>query len=116
MIERGQIYWCALDPVQGHEQGATRPAVIVSADAYNASRSPLVAIVPLTRAAAKNPLHLPLTREQTGLETASTALIDHARFIDRSRLRGVAAGRLDAVALAMLDRHLARVLGLPLGS
>lgn len=116
MIERGQIYWCALDPVEGHEQGATRPAIIVSADAYNASRSPLVAIVPLTRAAAKNPLHLQLTPEQTGLETPSTALIDHARFIDRRRLRGVATGRLDAVALAWLDRNLARVLGLALGS
>jgi mRNA-degrading endonuclease toxin of MazEF toxin-antitoxin module len=35
VIERGQIFWCGLDPVEGHEQGATRPVVIVSADSYN---------------------------------------------------------------------------------
>ena len=27
MIEKGQIYWCSLDPVKGHEQGLTRPVV-----------------------------------------------------------------------------------------
>ena len=41
-----------------------------------------------------------------------TALIDHARFVDRSRLRGVTIGRLNPDALALLDRHLGRVLGL----
>lgn len=112
VIERGQIFWCALDPVEGHEQGATRPVVIVSADLYNASRSPLTAIVPLTRAPAKNPLHLTLSPEQTGLDTPSTALIDHARFIDRGRLRGAAIGKLQPSAMALVDRNLSRVFGL----
>lgn len=112
VIERGQIFWCELDPVHGHEQGATRPVIVVSADAYNASRSPLVAIVPLTRAPAKNPIHLPLAPEQTALDAPATALVDHARFIDRGRLKGASAGRLQASALLLLDRHLARVLGL----
>jgi len=102
-----------LDPAQGHEQGATRPVVIVSADAYNSSRSPLVGIVPLTRAPAKNPIHLAFSPQQTGLDMPSTALIDHARFIDRGRLLGAAIGKLVPDALALLDRHLARVFGLP---
>jgi mRNA interferase MazF len=112
VIERGQIYWCGLDPVQGHEQSAKRPAIVVSADAYNASRSPLVAIVPLTRAPAKNPIHVAFSSEETGLDSPSTALVDHARFVDRRRLRGVPAGRLQAAALALLDGHLALVFGL----
>jgi mRNA interferase MazF len=112
VIERGQIYWCGLDPVQGHEQGATRPVVIVSADQYNKTRSPLVAVVPLTRAPAKTPLHLRLPADHTGLESESTALIDHARFLDRARIRGTSAGRLSPSALATLDRLLSRVLGL----
>lgn len=112
VIERGQVYWCGLDPIQGHEQGAIRPVVIVSADAYNKTQSPLVAVVPLTKAPAKTPVHLRFPAAETELETDSTALIDHARFLDRSRLRGAPIGRLKPSALAMLDRHLIRVLGL----
>ena len=112
VIERGQIYWCGLDPIQGHEEGKTRPVVIISADAYNKTQSPLTAVVPLTKAAAKTPLHLRFSRLQTGLEIDSTVLTDHARFLDRSRLRGNAIGRLRADALALLDLQLARVFGL----
>ncbi len=111
-MEKGQIYWCALDPVQGHEQGFTRPVVIVSADAYNQSRSPLIGIVPVTKSPAKNPLHLRFTPDETGLDSDSTALTDHARFIDRSRLKGSAVGRLVPAALSQLDRQLSRLLGL----
>jgi mRNA-degrading endonuclease toxin of MazEF toxin-antitoxin module len=112
VIERGQIYWCALDPIQGHEQGATRPVIVVSADAYNKTQSPLAAVVPLTKAAAKTPLHLRFSQEDTGLRTESTVLTDHARFVDPSRLRGTPIGRLQPAALALLDQPLGRVLGL----
>lgn len=71
VIETGQIYWCALDPIQGHEQGATRPVIVVSADAYNKTQSPLAAVVPLTKAAAKTPLHLRFSQEDTGLRMDS---------------------------------------------
>jgi len=112
VIERGQIYWCGLDPVQGHEQGKTRPVVIISSDSYNKSRSPLTAIVPLTSSPGKNPIHLSLSPADTGLDSASTALIDHARFIDRSRLKGEPIGRVQPVAMALLNRQLTRVFGL----
>ena len=139
VIVRGQIFWCGLDPVQGHEQGALRPVIIISADAYNLSRSPLVAVVPLTRTPAKNPLrlertgrvgpaptspHLPgrsesvvrvpekFSTKQTGLDAPSTALVDHARFLDRRRLQGAPIGHLQTEALSRLDHHLARVFGL----
>ena len=111
-MRRGEILWCDLEPRRGHEQGNLRPVVIVSVDAYNETRSPLVAIVPLTRALAKNPLHVALSTDETGLESASTALIDQARFIDRSRLRREPAGTLTGSAQARVDRNLARVLGL----
>ena len=112
MIARGQIYWCTLDPVQGHEQGSVRPVVVVSADAYNKTQSPLVAVVPLTKVPPKTPLHLSFAAAETGLDLPSTVLVDHARFVDRSRLRGEAAGHLNAEALSRLDRQLRRVLSL----
>ena len=113
-MRRGEILWCDLEPRRGHEQGEVRPVVIVSDDAYNESRSPLVGIVPLTRAAAKNPLHVAIAVEESGLDSESTALIDHARFIDRSRLRAKAAGKLTRSAQSRVDRNLARVFGLVL--
>lgn len=84
--------------------------VIVSADPYNQSQSPLIGVV-LTTAAAKNPVHVILTKEETGLETESTALIDHARFLNRTRLVPTAAGRLIPAAQSKLDRNLARIMG-----
>lgn len=111
-MERGQIYWCDLEPRRGHERGDVRPVVVVSVNQYNNSRSPLVAVVPLTRSAPKNPLHVLLAPKETGMDSASTALIDHTRFIDRSRLREGIAGRVDSEALKRLERNLARVLGL----
>jgi len=115
-VRRGEILWCDLEPRRGHEQGEVRPVIIVSADAYNETRSPLVAVVPLTRAEAKNPLHVALAVDETGLATPSTALIDHARFVDRSLLRPEAAGRLIRSAQARVDRNLARLFGLVPGA
>ena len=112
VIEKGQIYWCGLDPVQGHEQGLKRPVIIVSADPYNQTKSPLAAIVPLTKSPIKNPIHLRFTPEETGLDSDSTALTDHTRFIDRTRLIGNPVGRLQPVAMALLNRQLNRLLGL----
>jgi len=111
-MKRGEIYWCDLEPRRGHEQGERRPVVIVSADPYNQSKSPLIGIVPLTTAAAKNPVHVPLPVEDTGLSAASTALVDHARFLDRTRLRPGPLGRLNPTAQSRLDRNLIRVFGL----
>ena len=112
VIHRGEIYRCALDPVQGHEQGSTRPVIVVSSDAYNKTMSPLVGILPLTKSPPKNPVHVPLPASETGLDRDSTALIDHARFVDRTRLKGEPVGRLGPEALARVDRQLQRVLGL----
>ena len=111
-MKRGEIYWCDLEPRRGHEQGARRPVVIISADLYNASQSPLIGVVPLTTAAAKNPVHVKLTKEETGLDADSVALTDHARFLDRTRLHPRPAGQLTAEAESRLDRNLARVMGL----
>jgi mRNA interferase MazF len=109
-MKRGEIYWCDLDPRRGHQQAERRPVIIVSADPYNDSRSPSIGIAPLTKSIAKNPLHLKLGKDETGL--AADSMVDHAQFLDRTRLRPEAAGRLTPASQARLDHHLARVLGL----
>ena len=42
-IERGQIYFINLNPVQGREQAGTRPVLVLSIDAIN--QLPLVVTV-----------------------------------------------------------------------
>jgi mRNA interferase MazF len=46
-MRRGEVWWVALDPVQGGEVGKTRPAIIVSNDEANRTRN-RVQVVPLT--------------------------------------------------------------------
>ena len=112
VIERGSVFWCDLDPIIGHEQGKTRPVVVVSSNSYNSTNSPMVAIVPLAKSAPKTPLHLRFSAAQTGLDQEATALVDHARFLDRSRLSPSPIGRLSSASLALLNRYLARVFAL----
>ena len=40
-----------------------RPVIVVSADPYNQSRSPLAGVIPLTRALVKHPLHVETLQE-----------------------------------------------------
>ncbi len=89
-----------------------RPVVVVPADAYHQTQSPLAAVVSQTKSPRQTPLHVRLAPEDTGLELPSTARIDHARFLDRSRLSGSPAGKPRPAALAGWDRRLSRVLGL----
>jgi mRNA interferase MazF len=112
VIRRGEIYWCDLEPKRGHEQGKVRPVMVISADLYNQSRSPLAAVIPLTRASVKHPLHVEMTGSECGLKEDSTALVDHLKFVDRERLSERAIGRAGAGTLARIDRNLMRVLGL----
>jgi mRNA interferase MazF len=46
-MKRGDVYDARLEPVEGSEQGGTRPVIIVSRDAINAY-SPVVLAVPCT--------------------------------------------------------------------
>jgi len=46
-MKRGEVYDARLEPVEGSEQGGTRPVIIVSRDAINAY-SPVVLAIPCT--------------------------------------------------------------------
>ncbi|NCC33775.1 MAG: type II toxin-antitoxin system PemK/MazF family toxin [Chloroflexia bacterium] len=43
-ILRGDIWWGALDPVQGREQAGTRPVLIISHDVFNARSGTVIAL------------------------------------------------------------------------
>lgn len=46
-MKRGEVYNVNFEPIQGSEQGGTRPAIIVSNDAINKFSS-VVIVIPCT--------------------------------------------------------------------
>jgi mRNA interferase MazF len=84
--QRGEVWLADLDPTFGHEQGGSRPVLVVSVDAFNAGLSGLAAILPLTSRLRPLPLHVPINPPEGGLRKPSAILCDAIRSIDRRRL------------------------------
>ena len=80
-MRRGEVWLVALDPTVGTEIQKTRPCVIVSPDALNASlRRKIVA--PLTSRSHPAPFRVPVNfRRKPGL-----VLLDQIRTVDRARI------------------------------
>src|SRR5690349_14406447 len=85
---RGELYQANLDPVTGSEQGGTRPVLIVSRNALNAS-APIVIVVPLTRRQNKTrlyPTHVEVRAGEGGLSKDSVVLCEQIRVISKERI------------------------------
>lgn len=48
---RGEIWFLNLDPTQGREQVGSRPALVISVDAFNWGLADLVVVLPVTSVA-----------------------------------------------------------------
>ncbi len=107
-----QVWWAALDPIEGHEQGGRRPVLIVSSRFHlDLTRSRLVTVVPLTtRQRPGWEHHVPITFAGR----TSYAVTEQIRTLSTSRLAGNAPlVMLDAsqiatirpVVTAMIDGH-----------
>lgn len=86
-IKRGQIILVNLDPVIGSEQGKVRPALIIQNDTGN-QYSPVTIIAPITSKvfSMEYPTNVQITPKDSGLEKASTILLNQIRTIDKSRI------------------------------
>src|SRR5436305_3719059 len=111
---RGEVYAVRFDPVEGSEQGGTRPAVIISRDQLNAVLSTVV-VVPCTSYrpgrriyAAQVLLHPP----EGGLRVDSVALGEQVRIVAKQRV-GRRLGRLSSQALARVEQAVIVALDLP---
>jgi len=101
---RGDIFKARLDPIEGSEQGGTRPIIVVSRDSINA-HSPVVVGVPTTDAQNVKktyPSHVFLPRRSGGLVTDSIAKTEQIRAIETSRFVDY-YGRLDAGDMTKLE-------------
>jgi mRNA interferase MazF len=111
---RGMVVEVTLDPVVGHEQGKSRPCVVVQNDVGNRFASTTI-IVPLTGAArvkAPSPIYVPVNMGDGGTIKDSCILCDQIRVVDQSRF-GKVYGALSPETMSNVDTALLVSLGLP---
>ncbi|HZV05272.1 MAG TPA: type II toxin-antitoxin system PemK/MazF family toxin [Gemmataceae bacterium] len=109
--QRSEVWLADLDPTFGHEQGGSRPVLIVSVDSFNAGLSGLAVVLPITSSIRLLPLHIPVNPPEGGLRRPSVILCDAIRSIDRRRLIDL-WGSLNVATLAIVEDRLRRLLGL----
>ena len=115
-MRRGEIVSVNFDPAQGSEANNTRPAVVVSNDAANATASRLgrgvITVVSVTSNITRvYPFQVLLPANQTGLPRDSKAQAEQIRSVSVERV-GKQLGQLPAALVAELDRALRVQLGL----
>ncbi len=112
-LRRGEIFFAELSPVQGSEQGGTRPVLVVQNDTGN-FHSPTTIVVPITSrlTKAKLPTHVELGKSESGLARDSVILAEQVRTIDKSRLHQKIAALSDN-AMNRVDRALGISMGIP---
>lgn len=81
---RAEVWIVDLDPVIGHEQSGTRPALILSDDMLNHSLAEMVIIVPITSKYRGIPAHVEIVYEF--LNTKSYIKTEDIRSISAKRL------------------------------
>jgi mRNA interferase MazF len=109
-MRRGDIVAVSLDPVRGSEVSKTRPAVVVSNDAANATAERLgrgvIIVVPVTSNVARiYPFQVLLRADQTGLGRDSKAQAEQVRSVAVERI-GNRVGRLPPATMTELDEAL----------
>jgi mRNA interferase MazF len=109
-MRRGDIVAVSLDPVLGSEAGKTRPAVVVSNDAANATatrlRRGVITVVPVTSSVNRiYPFQVLLLASQTGLSRDSKARAEQVRSVAVERI-GRTMGRLSADIMTEVEQAL----------
>ena len=108
---RGDIWLLDLNPAKGHEQGGTRPALIVSVDLFNSGPAELVIVLPITTKAKGVPLHVEIKPQEAGLKEKSFIKPEDIRSVSRERLiRKI--GSVSAGILAIVEDRLRILLNL----
>ncbi len=109
--QRGEVWFADLDPTFGHEQGGHRPVLVVSVDPFNAGRSGLLIVLPITSRVRPLPLHVPVNPPEGGLRLPSAILCDAIRSIDQRRLIDC-WGTVNPTTMTLVEDALRHLLGL----
>ncbi len=83
---RGEIWLVNFNPTLGHEQAGMRPALVLSANRFNAGPSGLVVVLPITKRNRGILTHIPVAPPEGGLNLSSVILCDQLRTVSAQRL------------------------------
>jgi len=113
-IERGEIYFVNLNPVQGKEQAGKRPVLVLSIDAIN--QLPLVVTVivgtkstNIKRDYATNVIVSPA---ESGLPLETVFLCFQIRSLDRNRFSDRSVGKFSPSKMLEVEETIRYCLGL----
>lgn len=106
LIEKGDVFFCNLDPTIGHEQSGRRPVVIVQTNAAN-DKLNTVMVAPLTSnlKAQGYLLTVFVPAAGNGLAKDSVLLLFQVRTLDKRRLERKIA-HLDDKTMVQVDQAL----------
>ena len=108
-MERGDIYWVALDPTEGHEQRGHRPVLVVSPTAFNRlTKTPVV--VPITSGGKfARTAGFAVSLAEAGTKTVGAVRCDQPRALD---LAARNARKVESVPSALMEEVLAKLIPL----
>jgi mRNA interferase MazF len=102
---RGEIWLIDLGEPLGHEQGAVRPALIVSSDHWN-RHAAMTVVIPLTRTSHSFPTRVEIEPDAAnGLDETSYARCEDIRSVSERRLTH-RIGAVDAIVMSAVARTL----------
>jgi mRNA interferase MazF len=113
-MKRGDIYNVRLDPVEGSEQGGSRPVIVVSRNSINTS-SPTVLAIPCTTYRPGKKVYVTqvlVYAPEGGLSNDSIALAEQVRILSKSRF-GDYRGSLSIASMEQISMALSIALDLP---
>ncbi len=113
-IQRGEIYFVNLNPVQGREQAGQRPVLVLSIDSIN--QLPLVITVIVgTKGENINrdyPTNVRISAEESGLSIETVFLCFQIRSLDKNRFSETPAGKIYQPKMLEIETAIRYCLGL----
>ncbi len=108
---RAEVWKLDFDPTRGHEQAGVRPALVLSADAFNRSPADLIVVLPITSKDKRIRSHVRVDPPEGGLKMPSFVKCEEPRTVSKERLSG-RLGVVTASTMAEVEARVRWLLGL----
>ncbi|MGB5962788.1 MAG: type II toxin-antitoxin system PemK/MazF family toxin [Coleofasciculaceae cyanobacterium] len=113
-LERGQIYFVNLNPIQGREQAGERPVLILSINAIKLSPLVVTVVVGTKGANIRQdfPTNVRVSPQESGLSLETVFLGFQIRSLDKRRFPEQPAGQLSDAKMLEVEAAVRYCLGL----